>query len=240
MKRPFLFIFFLVGTLSAFASNTPDIKTYKYTFSKREHFKVSFADYPKGQETFFELQFKNGTVLPGEINTHLHGLKISGNNHSDDLFMYAYKKVSGLKPNTTYHVSFSLEFASDATAGSWGIGGSPGDSVYVKIGAVAHEPQRYTDNFNNYQIDLDKGNQKLDGKDMILIGTFGVDTENSIYRLKTLPYLPNEEMQAKLTNYTVTTNNKGEAWLVLGTDSGYEGTTTIFYTNLSVTFKEYL
>lgn len=45
-------------------------------------------------------------------------------------------------------------------------------------------------------------------------------------------------MQAKLANYTVTTNNKGEIWLILGTDSGYESTTTIFYTNLSVTFKK--
>ncbi|WP_237758047.1 hypothetical protein [Legionella oakridgensis] len=71
-----------------------------------------------------------------------------------------------------------------------------------------------------------------------MIGTVGVDTQDSIYRLKTLPYLPNEEMQAKLANYTVTTNNKGEIWLILGTDSGYESTTTIFYTNLSVTFKK--
>ncbi|KTD10668.1 hypothetical protein Lgra_1634 [Legionella gratiana] len=239
IKKSSLFLYFLVNTLSAFAWNTPDIRTYKYTFSKAENFKVSYADYPKGQEQFFELQFKHNATLPHEINTQLHGLKISGNNHSDDLFMYAYKKVTGLKPNTNYHVSFSLEFASNAIGGSSGVGGSPGDSVYVKIGAVSKEPQRYVDN-NYYQIDLDKGNQELDGKDMLLIGTIGVDTQDSIYRLKTLPYSPNEEMQAKIANYTVTTNNHGEIWLVLGTDSGYESTTTIFYTNLSVTFKELL
>ncbi len=225
-------------SFSALALNNLELKSYKYTFSKKENFKVSFADYPTGQENFFELQFKNGTKLPHEINTSLHGLKISGNNHSDDLFMYAYKKVKGLKPLTTYHVNFSLEFASNAPEGSIGVGGSPGDSVYVKVGAVSHKPQRYVDNTDNYRINLDKGNQALDGKDMITIGTFGVDTQNSIYRLKTLPYLPNEEVQAKLLNYMATTNNKGEVWLVLGTDSGFESTTTIFYTNLSVSFKE--
>lgn len=225
-------------SFSALSLNNPDLKSYKYTFSKKENFKVSFADYPKGQENFFELQFKNGTKLPREINTSLHGLRISGNNHSDDLFMYAYKKVKGLKPHTTYHVNFSLEFASNAPEGSIGVGGSPGDSVYVKVGAVSHKPQRYADSTDNYRINLDKGNQALDGKDMITIGTFGVDTQNSIYRLKTLPYLPNEEVQTKLLNYMTTTNNKGEVWLVLGTDSGFESTTTIFYTNLSVTFKE--
>lgn len=222
----------------AFALNNPDLKSYKYTFSKKENFKVSFADFPKGQEKFFELQFKNDAQLPHEINTSLKGLKISGNNHSDDLFMYAYKKVTGLKPNTTYHVSFSLEFASNAPEGSMGVGGSPGDSVYVKIGAVSHKPRRYVEGSNYYRINLDKGNQALDGKDMITIGTFGVNTPDSIYRLKTLPYLPDEETQAKLANYTVTTNDKGEVWLVLGTDSGFESTTTIFYTNLSLSFKE--
>lgn len=240
MKKSTLFLFFLLSNTASFAiTDTPDIKTYKYTFSQKDNFQVSYADYPKGEETFFELKFKNGTSLPREINTALHGLKISGNNHSDDLFMYAFKKVGHLKPNTNYHVSFSLEFASNAQEGSMGVGGSPGDSVYVKIGAVSQEPQRYVDSSNDYKIDLDKGNQELDGKDMILIGTFGVDTQDSIYRLKTLPYVPNEETQRKLANFTVTTNNKGEAWVVLGTDSGYESTTTIIYTNLSVTFKEH-
>ncbi|HHT0592226.1 TPA: hypothetical protein ACTXXA_002211 [Legionella anisa] len=238
MKRPVLFFIFLIASYSAFALNNPELKSYKYTFSKKENFKVSFADYPKGEEKFFELQFKNGAKLPHEINTSLHGLKISGNNHSDDLFMYAYKKIKDLKPNTTYQVSFSLEFASNAPEGSIGSGGSPGDSVYVKIGAVSHKPQRYVDDSNHYRINLDKGNQALDGKDMITIGSIGVETANSIYRLKTLPYLPSEEIQSKLANYTTRTNNKGEVWLVLGTDSGFESTTTIFYTNLSAAFKE--
>ncbi|MCE0723287.1 MULTISPECIES: hypothetical protein [Legionella] len=238
MKKPVLFFLFLVTSYSGFSLNSPELKSYKYTFSKKENFKVSFADYPKGEEKFFELQFKNDAKLPYEINTSLHALKISGNNHSDDLFMYAYKKVKDLKPNTTYRVSFSLEFASNAPDGSTGVGGSPGDSVYVKIGAVSHKPLRYVDDLNHYRINLDKGNQALDGKDMLTIGSFGVDTANSVYRLKTLPYLPTEEIQTKLANYTTRTNDKGEVWLVLGTDSGFESTTTIFYTSLSVTFKE--
>lgn len=222
------------------ASKNPQqgLKTYKYTFSKDDNFGVSFADYPKGQEHFYELKFKTGTVLPSEITTRTHGLKISGNNHSDDLFMYAYKKLDGLKPDTKYKVNFSLEFASNAPADSIGAGGSPGSSVYVKIGAVNKKPERYLDQSGYYRMVLDKGDQQLDGKDMLLIGTIGVDTDKDIYRLKTLPYQPDPEMQSKLDNYTVTTNKKGEVWLVFGTDSGYESTTTLFYTNLIATFKE--
>jgi hypothetical protein len=215
-----------------------DIKTYKYTFSEKNPVQVEFADYPQGEEHNFELTFKHNAPLPSEIHTKHPGLKISGINHSDDLFMYAYKKIKGLKPNTTYKVSFSLEFASNAPLESFGVGGSPGDGVYMKIGVVSKEPQRYIDDLNYYRINLDKGDQQGDGKDMILIGTIGVDTKEPTYRLKTLPYLPNEEMQHKLNQYTVTTNNKGEVWAIFGTDSGFEGPTTLFYTNLSLSFKE--
>lgn len=242
MKNPLLFILILLSNSVSFSAATTsalDIKTYKYAFSKKDNFKVSYADYPAGEDEFYELNYKNGAKLPHEINTqHPHGLKISGNNHSDDLFMYAYKKITGLKPNTPYHVSFSLEFAANAPTGSSGVGGSPGDSVFVKIGAVNQEPQRFIDEDHYYKIALDKGNQLQDGKDMIFIGTVGVDTQDSIYRLKTLPYLPDEVMQKKLTQFRVTTDNQGQAWVVFGTDSGYEATSTFFYTNLSLTFKE--
>jgi hypothetical protein len=242
MKKSLLFFLMFLSSMVSFSSedtSNSDIKTYKYTFSKQDHFNVSYADYPSDQDEFYELDYKNGAKLPREINTHHpHGLKISGNNHSDDLFMYAYKKIPGLKPNTQYHVSFSLEFASNAPVGSSGVGGSPGDSIFVKIGAVNIEPQRFIDTDNYYKLALDKGNQKQDGKDMILIGTVGVDTQDSIYRLKTLPYIPNPELQEKLAQYTVTTDNQGQAWVVFGTDSGFEATSTFFYTNLSITFKE--
>ncbi len=241
--RSFVFITSLFFSFSLPAqliskNDLSKIKTYKYTFSTQEEFTVSFADYPKEQEQFYELQFKKNAFLPNEIKTGAHGLKISGNNHSDDLFMFAYKKINGLKANTHYHVSFSLEFASNAPNDSVGAGGSPGSSVFVKIGVVNQKPERYLDEANNYRMVLDKGNQATDGKDMVLIGTVGVDTQDSIYRLKTLPYQPDSEMQAKLDNYYVTSNDRGEVWVIFGTDSAYESTSTIFYTNLITSFAE--
>ena len=214
------------------------IRTYKFIFSKNEHFQVSFSDYPKGQEAFYELKFKEGASIPPNIFPSRRGLEISGNNHSDDLFMYAYKKLVGLKPNTQYHVNFSLEFASNASFDSVGTGGSPGSSVYTKIGVVAHEPERYVDKNNYYRISLDKGNQSEDGKDMVLIGTVGVDTHDFIYTLKTLPSQPSPEIQEKIEKYTFTSNEKSEAWLIFGTDSGFESTSTFFYTNIVAIFRE--
>jgi hypothetical protein len=226
--KTFVWLLSITFAMSGFAGSL-DLKTYKYSFSKKDKFTVNFADYPKGEEAFFQLTYKNGAALPPNIYAHKPGLKISGNNHSDDLFMYAYKKIKHLKPNTTYQADFSIELASNAPKGSVGAGGSPGDSVYVKIGVVSKKPERYVDDGNYYRMSLDKGNQKSDGQDMITMGTVGVDTEQNRYRLKTL---------FQEDPWTVSTNPKGEAWVILGTDSGFEGTTTIFYTNLVVNFKE--
>jgi hypothetical protein len=198
---------------------------------------VAFADYPLGQEQFHELESTQDAQLPPEIKSKLPGLKISGMNHSDDLFMYTYKPLLGLKANTSYQVRFSLEFAANQPPDSIGVGGSPGSSVYVKIGAVSVKPERYIDK-NYYRLALDKGNQGFGGKDLVLLGSVDVDNEDSIYQLKTLPYQPNPEMQEKLEHYTVTTNEKGEVWLIVGTDSGFEGKTTLYYTNVIASFKE--
>ncbi|KTD36400.1 hypothetical protein Lnau_1384 [Legionella nautarum] len=225
------FCFMLFSSFSYSENNNQpfSIKTYKFTFSKEDQFKVSFADYPKGEEDFYELQFAEDAQLPAEITTTSRSLKISGNNHSDDLFMYAYKKLEGLKANTKYQVHFSVEFASNGAADSIGTGGSA-SSVYVKLGAVAEKPQRYLDEANFYRMALDKGNQLSDGKDMILLGSIGVDSQSAVYRIKTLSNLS--------SHYSATTNSKGELWLVLGTDSAFESKTTIYYTNIIATFKE--
>jgi hypothetical protein len=37
--------------------------------------------------------------------------------------------------------------------------------------------------------------------------------------------------------FVATSNNAGELWLIVGTDSGYTGITTIYYTNVSVVFS---
>lgn len=232
-----LFLFLFLAPLAAIANlqTSGDLITYKFTFSKHEHFIVSFADYPKGQEAFYELQYKENSLLPPHIKTNQHALKISGNNHSDDLFMYAYKQISGLKPNTSYKVHFLVELASNASAESIGVGGSPGASVYVKIGVVSDEPHRYIDEFGYYRMALDKGNQEEGGKEMLVLGNIGVDTHDNIYRLKTLT----DRLDEMNNNFSVTSDNQGRAWLILGTDSGYESTSTVFYTNVIVNFSEF-
>ena len=104
-----------------------------------------------------------------------HGLEGSGvyvqrHNRSDDLFMFLKKQVGGLRPNTAYAVSVSLDLATNVPTATFGIGGSPGESVFVKAGASTVEPAVEEDRNRYLRMNIDKGNQANGGQDMVVLG----------------------------------------------------------------------
>lgn len=182
-----------------------------------------FADYPVGREDFYELDFSYDN-LPAPLDSTMGALRLNGSNRSDDLFMYIHRRITGLRPETVYYLTFTVEFASNVPDNRVGIGGSPGESVYIKAGATAEEPGRITDDMDYYRMNIDKGNQSQGGADMIVIGDFSNDTDQQVYVLKTVT---NTEQE-----FAVTPNESGELWLIIGTDSGFEGTTTVYYNSV--------
>lgn len=203
---------------------------YLFTFEKgTEEWVGDFADYPFGEEDFYELDFRH-TNLPAPLDTSKGALMQRGSNRSDDLFMFINRKIDGLQPNTNYKVQLDVEFASDVPDGWSGIGGAPGESVYIKAGAVGVEPVKI-DSANApgvgytqyYFMNIDKGNQSQEGTDIKNIGDFSNDTDINEYTLKLV----------SSGQLSVQTNNAGELWLIVGTDSGFEGITTIYYSSIA-------
>lgn len=211
------------------APGIPDTNL-SFNFEESEDWTVGFADYPVGEEVFYELTSKN-TDLPENIGTGISALMISGNNHSDDLFMYAKKKIGGLNPNTTYKATFEVEFATNTSVECVGVGGSPGSSVYIKAGASLTEPDRIIGQDGWYRMNIDKGNQSSEGVNTINLGVFGHEGPcgSDIYELKKVDNLGDL--------FEVQTDATGELWIMVGTDSGFESTTTIFYNSLIVRFE---
>jgi hypothetical protein len=228
--QKFILILILV-LFSESACNKEDIPdkitgTYVFDFEEDlEGWEPIFADYPEGEDLFYELHASRES-LPEPLDTDLHGLMISGNNHSDDLFMGLLKKMDGLTPNTSYSVIFNLDIASETPQNSFGIGGSPGASVYVKVGATPVKPELDTDDQEWLRLNIDKGNQAAEGTDMINIGTVGTPLEEFIYTIITRS---NSD-----SPFTVISNDKGEIWLLAGTDSGFEGKTILYYDRIEV------
>lgn len=189
-----------------------------------------FADYPLGQEDFYNLDF-GLRPLPSNVGDE-QALLITGDNRSDDLFMYFRHQVTGLTPKTNYSVTFNLELASNAPEESVGIGGSPARSVFLKAGATLVEPLPIINDPNEdaIRLNIDKGNQAQSGQDSVILGDIAKPDDGTFdYALIT--------RSNSSERFTFRTDQVGNAWLYFGTDSGYEGTTTLFYTKFQAEFS---
>jgi hypothetical protein len=194
-----------------------------------------FADYPAGQETFYELM-ADYRPLPPSLAAGRSALYISGDNHSDDLFMFYKRRVAGLDAAARYEVRLEVEIATDVPTGCGGVGGSPGESVYVKAGAGPFEPRTARDAWGDLRlVDFDKGNQAVGGSNALVLGNVAnsqpceVSHEGIVRRweLKTL------RSPAVLV---IRADDQGAVWLLVGTDSGFEATTSLYYTRVIATF----
>jgi len=206
-----------------------------FDFSQSQgDWKVDFTDFPSGEEdsAFYELRFSY-TNRPENLGANKKSMMLSGNNHSDDLFMFMKKKITNLTPNTDYAMVFEVELASNAPKGSVGIGGSPGESVYLKAGASATEPKKVIES-NQYALNIDKGNQSTSGESTVVLGNIAVDFDTDEYTLIT-----RNNASTYNNPFVAKSNSKGELWLFVGTDSGFEGTTTVYYTKINVVFSAY-
>lgn len=208
----------------------PETKTLPIDFNQGiNDWRAGFADYPAGEETFYELGSSHAT-LPESLGTNRKGFRVSGNNHSDDLFMFITKKVSGLEPNTRYDFEFELSFGTNAQKNCIGVGGAPGESVTIKAGVSKTEPLAVNNGSDFYLMNIDKGNQTIGGSDAIAIGDFANTREcgdaDTSYMKKTL--------KSEKGAFSAFTANDGSVWIIFATDSGYESTTTIYFMSATV------
>jgi hypothetical protein len=217
-------------------SEGPAASALNFTFNFQngaEGFQAGFADYPAGEEAFYEL--KSGVQqLPAEVGTGT-GFYLSGNNHSDDLFMFVERALTaadGILPNQSYTVSFEITFASDAPTGCSGIGGAPGESVYLKAGATGTNPESV--NVDGVMtLNVDKGQQSQGGTAASVAGDVanGIACEVAMQN-ETLPY--GSVTRTHTHTATVKADANGNLYVIVGTDSGFEGTTNIYFQQIKV------
>ena len=191
---------------------------------------AAFADYPVGQDAFYELEF-DYRALEAPLDPSQMGHYISGNNHSDDLWMYYKGRVSGLDADRRYSVRFEVEIATGVPNGCLGVGGSPGEGVTVKAGASDIEPEPVVDG-PDWRMNIDKGNQTTGGANAVVIG----DMANSI-PCGEEPQWELKQLSSGAESISVTTDGSGAVWLFVGTDSGFEATTSVYYTWVIATFE---
>lgn len=184
-----------------------------------------YTDYLTDQNSRIDFKFER-TSLPKPLNVAQRALRLYGENVSDDLFMYVRRKLYNLAPNKEYNLLFEVELASLYPANRSEIGGSPSLDVTLKAGASATRPEKVKEG-DYHKLNLDKGNQREGGKDLVVIGNLanGKDIEEYTLIQRSNAGKP----------FKVKTDAKGELWLIMGTDSGYEGRQSIYYNRIKVT-----
>ena len=219
----------LLGGCSGDPTRPTDALTFTFDFRHgRQGFTAGFADYPPAHAEIYELT-SDLRALPPPLEPR-SALFISGVNRSDDLFMFFKGPVGGLRPGALYGVTVGLEIATDTPAGCVGVGGAPGESVWIKAGATAIEPLPILDG-TYLRMNVDVGNQSRGGAHAAVLG----NVANS-RRCEQPPRWERKPFQSRTTPEPISMPPDGRVWLLFGADSGFEARTEIYFTQASVTF----
>ncbi|MGV3761168.1 hypothetical protein [Parapedobacter sp.] len=203
------------------------ITVYSDFSAGKDGWQAGFSEYSGENAEIYELE-EGLAPLPAPLDGGVSAYRVSGMNRSDDLFMYLTKRVQGLKPGVRYHGRFTVRLASNAPTGGVGAGGAPGESVGIGVGLTADKPVSTPDEQHFYRMNIGKIQQCCtDGTDMVVIGDVANGTTDDIYT-------PIE----RTGGFSAETDHQGVLWLVVGTDSGFEGRTTLYYTSIEVVLEE--
>lgn len=198
-------------------------KSWNFDFSQDDSgFESVFADYHDDGHNFetFEMAYER-ILIPG---TTTQGLRLQGHNRSDDLFMGIVKELTGLKPSTAYTLTLSFTLYTEAEAGSIGIGGSPADSVYVKAGFANQAPIVSKGNEDLWVLNIDKGQQSQGSTLIPVLGTMAKPEGSE-------PGFVSKGFEVTLD---LETDASGKVWLIIGTDSGFEGLTIYYLDDIAI------
>ena len=206
-----------------------DALSFTFDFNRGAHgFTAGFADYPAADAEHYGLT-SGYLSLPAPLASS-SALYISGVNRSDDLFMFFKGPIDGLPSGAQYNVSVGVEIATDTPAGCVGVGGAPGESVWIKAGATAVEPLAVHSG-SYLRMNIDIGNQSRGGLHAVVLG----NVANS-RRCEQSRQWERKSFQARPLPEPVEVPASGRAWLLFGADSGFESQTEIYFTRASVTF----
>ncbi len=219
----------LLGGCSSPLIEPTEALTFTFDFHRGpQGFIADFADYPPADAASYELT-SGYRELPPPLESQ-SALFISGVNRSDDLLMFFKGVIGGLSPGARYDVSISVEIATSTPAGCLGVGGAPGESVWIKAGATAIEPLPVREG-SYLRMNIDIGNQSAGGTQAVVLGNVANSRsceQSRQWERKSLPGRP--------TLVPISVPPSGRVWLLFGVDSGFEDLTEIYFTRASATF----
>lgn len=191
-----------------------------------------FGSYPEGEEEFYGLD-SDVKALPTPLDQSKKAFMLSGNNHSDALRMFMVKQIDGFIPGASYQLSVSLKLASMYPSSGIGIGGGPGSAVHIVAYASAGGfEKKYSDDSNSsgyFDIEIIKDTVDDKAQSTADLGTVGIEGEEYVYTM--IERQNDEPLVCKA-------DSNGKIWFIVGTWSGFEGITTLYYDEVKIEFQK--
>lgn len=230
---PLLYLLLISGCGTDTDSTFTQRLTFDF-FETPQGWSGEFADLPPGENENFELEV-DFLPLPEPLDTTQNALFISGVNLSDDLFMFFKQQFTGLSPGQEVQIRYQIRIATNVPQNCIGAGGAPGESVFLKAGTSVIEPNPVLEMEGDREIlrlPVDKGNQSMGGEDAIVLGNIAnsndcSDENAEEWELKDLELAEEDAIQ-------ITADENGRVWFFFGTDSGFEGRTSLYYSRVNV------
>jgi hypothetical protein len=190
-----------------------------------------FAEYPDGANVFYELA-SGIQNLPQPLDQAKKAFILSGNNHSDALQMWLVKQLSGLSPESKYSIETEVELASKYPDESIGIGGSPGNSVHLvsKFATQGYTLEKGKSESDNVKLVLKKVEAVPESVLEFELGDVSITSDQYVYQLIT--------RKKSSETHVAVTDKDGKLWAVVGTWSGFEGISTLYYTRIKITLTK--
>lgn len=150
------------------------------------------------------------------------GLVLAATNRSDDALVYAVRVVDELPPGSNWDVGVDPEIVTQTPTGCVGVGGSPGESVWM-VASAAGKPIAPVLINGETRLDLDRGNQSQGGPQGVVLGTIAATSTNCSGEV------PAESKSFLAGRFlTAQADAQGRIWVMVGMDSGFEARSRIW------------
>ncbi|MEG1571915.1 MAG: T9SS type A sorting domain-containing protein [Bacteroidales bacterium] len=165
----------------------------------------AYTGYPANAEKTYELNVSWAKTPAHDDEPDGFGLIFAGKNYSGQVFLYAYKYFSGLRPNSSYKIIANTSILTNYY---------PIDDkkIYLKIGALNKPPTTYE--LRMVESNIHKGDFGQSGKNMMPLGLIQASKNTEEYENILLYNYQNP--------FITNTNKNGELWIIIGIEADEE------------------
>jgi len=168
-------------------------------------------------------------LLPAPFSGN--GVLLEGTNRSDDLLLFAAQPIEALPPSTDFLAAIDVEIVTDTPTGCAGVGGSPGESVWI-ITAASPNPPAVVEFQGNLRLNLERGNQSQPGAASDVPGTIASTNTDCATRRP-----PESKWLLPTRSIPVRSGADGRVWITLGMDSGFEAKSRVWIRSATVRLR---